>query len=214
LPEKVIVVYKAFEIENNQKLPFVKVNLKDSVYGFIYSFKLDDNGEKSIDNKYTNCIILGTESYNHRYIKCERELKNDTIVVNLYFQKESEDLGKKLILNPIYFDLDKYNIRDDAALELDKIVLYLKNNPSIELQITSHTDCRNTRYYNKLLSIKRANSTLYYLVKNGISSIRLKAIGIGEDKPFNPCKYELKDENNCSEVMHALNRRSEFFIRN
>lgn len=213
-PKKAIVIYKAYEIANNQKLPFVKVNLKDSVYGFIYSFTLDDNGEKSIDSRYLNNTILGAELYNYRYNRFEKEMKNDTIVIKLYLEKKLEDLGEKLILKPIYFDLDKYYIRNDAAIELDKIVLYLKKNPKIKLAITSHTDCRNTHNYNRYLSNKRANSTQYYLIKKGISKHRLQAIGYGEDKPINSCKCKLIDKDNCSEEMHALNRRSEFLIRN
>jgi len=213
-PKKAIIVYKAFDIKTNRKLANVKVNLKDSVFDFVYSFTIDNNGEKTLDSKYANNILTGAELYNHKYIKYERELKNDTIVVSLYLLKESEDLGEILKLKTIYFDLNKFTIRDDAVLELDKIVLYLKNNPRIELKITSHTDCRNTSYFNKILSNKRANSTLNYLVKNGISRKRLQAIGYGEDKPLNSCNCKLNDKDKCSEEMHALNRRSEFLIIN
>ncbi|MFN7911091.1 MAG: OmpA family protein [Bacteroidota bacterium] len=213
-PKKAIIVYKAFDIKTNRKLANVIVNLKDSVFNSVYSFTMDNNGENSIDSKYANYIIFGAELYNYKYIRYERELKNDTNIVSLFFLKESEDLSEKIILNPIYFDLDKYNIRADAALELDKIVLYLKKNPRIELKIASHTDCRNTRNYNKFLSNKRANSTMNYFVKHGISSKRLQAVGYGEDKPLNSCNCELIEKSNCSEEMHALNRRSEFFIMN
>lgn len=213
-PKKAIVVYEAFEMGNKQKLPFVKVNLKDTVYGLIYSFTLDDNGEKTIDYKYESNSILSAELYNYRYIRFEKEITKDTIVMKLYLQKELEDLSEKLILKPIYFDLDKYNIREDAALELDKIVLYLKKNSGTKIKITSHTDCRNTHEYNKLLSNKRANSTQYYLIKKGISKYRLQAIGYGEVKPLNSCNCKLIDENHCSEEMHAINRRSEFLIIN
>lgn len=120
------------------------------------------------------------------------------------------DLAKSLNIEMIYFDLDKYYIRKDAAIELSKILIFLKDNPSVNIEIRSHTDSRNTDSYNQILSSNRAKSTLDWLVKNGINRNRLKARGYGESQLTNNCA----DGINCTEEEHQLNRRSEFIILN
>lgn len=108
----------------------------------------------------------------------------------------------------IYFDLDKYNIRSEAALDLEKILDVLEHNPNMKLDIRSHTDSRQTFKYNELLSERRADATLKWLVKNGISPDRLSSKGYGETQLINKCADGVK----CSEEEHQLNRRSEFII--
>lgn len=119
-----------------------------------------------------------------------------------------DDLAKTLRLNPIYFDLDKSNIRPDAAAELAKVLVVLENNPTMVLDIRSHTDSRATASYNENLSDRRANSTRAWLISKGIAPARLTARGYGESQLINNCS----DGVNCSEAQHQLNRRSEFII--
>lgn len=118
------------------------------------------------------------------------------------------DLAKALSLRHIYFDLDKSNIRKDARVELEKIVEVLTQNPSIKIEIGSHTDSRQSKGYNQALSQRRANSTLDYLVKRGINPNRLTAKGYGETQLVNQCT----DGVQCSEAEHQQNRRSTFVI--
>lgn len=120
------------------------------------------------------------------------------------------DLAKVLKLKPIYFDLNKHFIRKDAAIELHKIYEILQKYPEIKIEIRSHTDSRNSVAYNQVLSQKRANSTMDWLIKMGISADRLLARGFGESKLINECADDIK----CSEEAHQLNRRSEFIIVN
>ncbi|MFH6996249.1 OmpA family protein, partial [Flavobacterium sp. FlaQc-48] len=91
-----------------------------------------------------------------------------------------DDLGKCFAIKMIYFDLDKSNIRTEAALDLEKILDVLNNNPTMKLDIRSHTDSRASHQYNEALSGRRAQSTLDWLVKNGISKKRLTGKGYGE----------------------------------
>ena len=114
----------------------------------------------------------------------------------------------KLKLEPIYFDLDKADIRPDAAVELDKIVELLNKYPNIKLSMESHTDSRNTDEYNLKLSERRAKSTMQYLIDHGIDPARLQAKGFGESRPVNHCVDGVK----CSEKEHQMNRRTEFMI--
>jgi len=119
-----------------------------------------------------------------------------------------DNLGKCFNIKMIYFDLDQSNIRTEAAIDLEKILVVLHNNPTMTLDIRSHTDSRATSKYNQGLSERRAKSTIQWLVKNGINSNRLTGRGYGETQLVNKCA----DEKPCSEAEHQQNRRSEFII--
>ena len=108
----------------------------------------------------------------------------------------------------IYFDLDKSNIRKEAAMDLEKILDVLNQNPTMKLDIRSHTDSRQTFKYNEALSERRVKSTMGWLIKNGIDSSRLTGRGYGETQLVNKCSDGVK----CNEEEHQLNRRSEFII--
>lgn len=147
------------------------------------------------------------------------DITYDTILV-----LEKEELNKVFVLENIYYDLDESFIRPDAAVELDKLVLLLQDNPQIKIELSSHTDSRQTDAYNNRLSDRRAKSAVNYLVEQGIEPSRLVARGYGESKPF-----KIKDENGNDiiltetyiesfedidkrEELHQLNRRTEFKI--
>ena len=119
-----------------------------------------------------------------------------------------EDLRKTLGIEIIYFDLDKSNIRQDAEVELAKILEVMKQYPTMEIDVRSHTDSRQTANYNLVLSDKRVKSTIKWLIVNGIDSKRLTGRGYGESQLLNECSDEIP----CTEEAHQANRRSEFFI--
>jgi len=119
-----------------------------------------------------------------------------------------DDLGKCFGIKMIYFDLDKYNIRTEAAIDLEKILDVLNQHPNMKLDIRSYTDSRASHQYNLKLSGQRAKATLNWLVKNGVAASRLTAKGYGETQLVNNCS----DGVNCSEEQHQMNRRSEFII--
>ncbi len=122
--------------------------------------------------------------------------------------KIGDDLAKFLKLNPIYFDLDKSFIRLDAEIELQKIIVLMQLYPKLKIDVRSHTDSRNTHIYNQALSMRRANSTMKYIIKNGIESSRITGQGYGETQLTNRCADNVK----CSKAEHQLNRRSEFIV--
>ncbi|TDO95640.1 OmpA family protein [Flavobacterium sp. 245] len=119
-----------------------------------------------------------------------------------------DDLGKCFGIKMIYFDLDKSNIRPEAALDLEKILAVLNDYPAMKLDIRSHTDSRATHQYNEALSDRRAKSTIQWLIKNGINANRLTGKGYGETQLVNKCS----DGVPCTEEEHQMNRRSEFII--
>lgn len=139
----------------------------------------------------------------------DREVSTEIVLSQKEFKLEKGvDLGKALSLRHIYFNLDKWDIREDAKVELEKIVEVLKAYPNIKIAIGSHTDSRQTKKYNQELSQKRAQSTLQYLVEQGIDKNRLTAKGYGESRLINKCA----DGAQCTEEEHQLNRRSTFVI--
>lgn len=136
-------------------------------------------------------------------IELEKAVKKVTV---------GDDLAKAFGIKIIYFDLDKSFIRADAALELSKILDVLKENPSMEIDVRSHTDCRQTAKYNAALSDRRAKSTMAWLVEKGIEKARLTGKGYGESQLVNDCGCEPTNKSNCTEEQHQANRRSEFII--
>ncbi|RDI09709.1 OmpA family protein [Flavobacterium sp. AG291] len=118
------------------------------------------------------------------------------------------DLAKKFRIEQIYFNTGRYNIRPDAAKQLDKIVAFMKEYPSIRIDIRSHTDSRGPEKQNQLLSENRAREIMAYIIRKGIDSKRLTAKGYGESQLVNKCSDWVK----CSEKEHQANRRSEFII--
>ncbi|WP_439487519.1 OmpA family protein [Algoriphagus sp.] len=113
-------------------------------------------------------------------------------------------LDRSIVLENIYYDLDKAEIRPDAAIELDKLVQILKDNPSIRIELSSHTDDRSSDAYNQDLSQRRAQSAVDYIVSQGVSADRLVAKGYGES--------QLIIENAATEEEHQVNRRTEFKV--
>lgn len=126
--------------------------------------------------------------------------------------KPGDNLAKAFNIKIIYFDLDKSFIRADAALELAKILDVMEQNPSMEIDVRSHTDCRQTAKYNLALSDRRAKSTIAWLISKGIDKSRLTGRGYGESQLVNDCGCEPTNASNCTEEQHQANRRSEFII--
>ncbi|OFY35819.1 MAG: hypothetical protein A2W91_17445 [Bacteroidetes bacterium GWF2_38_335] len=112
-------------------------------------------------------------------------------------------------LQPVYFSFNQNGIRTDASLTLNSNISILKNNPQMKFAVHAHTDCIGSSEYNFVLSQRRAESTVEYLVKNGIDRARIVDVkGFGETKPINNCI----DGAACSKNDHQLNRRVEFII--
>lgn len=115
-------------------------------------------------------------------------------------------INNSYIVENIYYDTDKSDIRPDAAKELDKLAVMLNDNPEIRIELSSHTDSRQSTGYNQMLSQLRAESAVKYIISQGVSPKRITAKGYGETKLLNRCKDNVK----CSEAEHQLNRRTEF----
>jgi len=171
-----------------------------------YSFNLD------CDKQYTIRATKDLYEPTEKIVSTPKESSSINLPLEL---KPSDpcppnDLGCRLSLQPIYFDFDRYNIRPDAAIELAKILAALREYPELIIHIESHTDSRGSDSYNELLSERRAQSTLEWLISKGITRNRLTAKGYGEGRLINECSNGVE----CTEEAHQLNRRSMFIIKN
>ena len=134
-------------------------------------------------------------------VKLALEIKSDFVYA---------DSGELMLkINPIYFDFDRSTIRTDASLALERVISMMKKYPLLILKATSHTDSRGNDSYNMLLSKRRANATVKYLVSKGIDASRIAVQSYGETRPVNECLSEEK----CADEAHQLNRRTQFVIK-
>ncbi|WP_299817686.1 OmpA family protein [uncultured Pontibacter sp.] len=188
----------------NTKIVVDQKNLNKSVV-----VTTDEKGQYFMDGRVGDSFMMkGTKA---GYLTQEKVAEipataGDTVQIAMLFDKN--ELEKAIVLENIYYDLDKWDIRRDAARELDKLVTVLKNNPEVKIEMSSHTDSRESANYNLVLSERRAQAAVDYLVSQGIDRNRLTAKGYGKSRLVNGCA----DGVSCSEEEHQLNRRTEFKI--
>ena len=115
----------------------------------------------------------------------------------------SKEFGEEIILNNVLFDTDSYMLLEHSFMELNLLLSYLKNNPSVNIHIEGHTDNVGEKDHNLILSENRAKEVFYYLKDSGISSKRLSFKGYGESNPI---------ESNNTELGRSKNRRTSFTI--
>lgn len=171
--------------------------------------KLNDRGSYNFE-LFRDGYIPKTVTYNTKFdregqyeVHAEVDMSMDPIV---------KDLSEMVEINPINFDLNKYNIRPDAARELDKIVEIMNEYPDMVVELGAHTDCRGSKAYNTRLSDRRAKSSARYIQKRINDPKRIYGKGYGETKLLNNCACEGRVKSNCSEEDHAENRRTEFRV--
>ncbi len=174
---------------------------------------------KKVGDKISYSIQLEKEKYLTRTVTFIYDIKkpgdinvNESMDLKLGKVEVGMDLAKMIDIKPIYFDLGKFNIRKDAAAELDKVAAVMKEYPNMFIQLGSHTDCRGNAKANIALSDKRAKASAGYIVKKGIEKTRIVGKGFGESKLLNNCACEGKVLPTCPEDEHSKNRRTEFII--
>ncbi|HMR86784.1 MAG TPA: OmpA family protein [Saprospiraceae bacterium] len=134
-------------------------------------------------------------------------INENSLTINTELILDKIYADKEINLENIYYDYDKWDIKAEAKPTLDALVKILIDNPQINIQLSSHTDCRGTEEYNEELSQKRAQSVVDYLISKSISSSRLIPKGYGESLLIDNCLCE-----SCTEEQHQTNRRTTFKI--
>ncbi len=196
--------------KTNIILSGVSVRLIDETGKVLSEMTTDTSGAYTFDvdcNK-TYTVVGSKEDYkdDQKQVNTdntnEKENEADLLLIPLI-------IDNQIVINPIFFDFDKWNIRTDAQYELENIVDVLRKHPTMVIKIESHTDSRGGDRYNMKLSDRRAKSTRDYIISRGIDANRIEsAIGYGETQLLNKCSNGVK----CSKEEHQLNRRSYFYI--
>jgi len=202
---KGLVVYR----EDRSPVKDVNITIKNRKSTDLINLISDINGQFS-------CELLRDMDYTIEYRKKgilskSRRVETSNIEGNEIYVEEEVDkiqVGKVFVLDNIFYDLNKSNIRTDAAIELDKLVVVMTENPTLKIELSSHTDSRGSDPYNMALSSRRAKEAVEYIVSKGISPDRLEAKGYGETKLINRCSNGVK----CSKAEHQANRRTEVKI--
>lgn len=197
MPEALVMLLD----ENNIKLKEV---MTDADGSFVFE-DLDSNKKytlKTVKNDYLN-KELETATKVNEVVKVDVSMKKLSELITI------EDGIRKLKTDLIFFDFDKSYIRNDASLELDKLVNTMMEYKDMVIKIESHTDSRGNNTYNKYLSDKRAKASRNYLIANGVAPERIEsAMGYGEERLLNECDGSVR----CTGESHQRNRRSEFII--
>nr|WP_321234316.1 OmpA family protein [uncultured Psychroserpens sp.] len=198
------------DLNTNDILTGVTVKLINEVGKVIAEVETDANGsyEFTADCNSTYTVIGSKEDFKDDQKKVTTDNEHEKVTeADLYLEPLISD--SQIVINPIFFDFDKSNIRTDAQYELENIVDVMRAHPTMVIKIESHTDSRGRDKYNEKLSDRRAKSTMEYIISRGIASERIEsAIGYGESQLLNKCSNGVK----CTEEEHQLNRRSYFYI--
>ena len=201
---------------NHKPIANARLSLKDDLGNEIAYLETDANGRYEINIDRDKDYHAGASHTKYQEGKersfTSRGLRKRATEVIVNFQlMPVHDIAVLADLNTIYFDFDQYEIRPDAAKELDKIVdLLLNEYPDMVMRIEAHTDSRGSFSYNDKLSLDRANATAEYLISKGLAKERIIAAkGFGEQRLTNGCE----DGVNCEEPEHQQNRRTEFIVQ-
>jgi outer membrane protein OmpA-like peptidoglycan-associated protein len=164
----------------------------------VFVFELDEDSDYKVlgqkPSYYSDSAVVSTKGIT----------KSDTLFAALYLAPLFE-VGKTFVLENIHYDFDKSDIRKDAAEILDELVRIMRDNPTLKIELSSHTDSRGSDSYNEALSQRRAQSAVDYLVNRGIARDRMVAQGYGERRLLNRCSNGVS----CSIAEHQENRRTE-----
>ncbi len=191
-----------FEGTTTEKGDFMKELTKNKVNDILnYEVTLSKQG-----------YLTKTVDFTHTINKPGLINMNEKLDVSLGKVEIGVDLSTLINIKPIYFDLGKYVIRKDAAVELDKIVKVMNEYPTMEIELGSHTDCRSSIASNLKLSDNRAKASAEYIKKRITNPQRIYGKGYGESKLKVDCPCEGAVKSNCSEEEHQKNRRTEFII--
>lgn len=210
-PKIIILRGTTSDKATGERLPATTVTLYDGEREIVAKRSSDGAGtfEFILDRNQAYTVLGQKEGYHADSAKISTMgiTRSDTLEVALLLEPVFE-VGNTFELENIYYDFDKHNIRPDAAMILDELVRTLRDNPTLKIELSSHTDSRGSNTYNEALSQRRAQSAVDYLVTKGIARDRMVAKGYGETRLVNRCA----DGVACSAAEHQANRRTEVTI--
>lgn len=194
--------------KTGEVLPFAAIRVVDQKGQLLRTDASDTNGKFNFEiNKGEPILILADKAgYMADSVAIPSLTPSQDTTVHLVLSLQPVNkVGEKFVLENIHYDFDKHAIRPDAALILNKLVTVLQNNPTLRIELSSHTDSRGSASYNKKLSDRRAKAAVNYISSKGIAADRLVSKGYGESRLINKCADKVK----CTEKEHQENRRTE-----
>ncbi|WP_333818587.1 OmpA family protein [Ohtaekwangia sp.] len=215
------ITYTEDKNQNRQILPNTKVSLLDAKGDVMQDYTTGNDGKflfRVYENEDYNLVgesdgyLVKRQTYTMRGKGVDPTTLKDlitTITVDTVLVLDKIEINKVFILDNIYYNFNKSDIRPDAAKELDKLVQLLIDNPEIKIELGSHTDSIDTEDYNLRLSQRRAESAVNYIVQHGIAPDRIVAKGYGESKPI---ARNTNPDGTDNPVGRQRNRRTEFKI--
>jgi len=205
------VSVKIVDLTTNNAYADFKTPTTGDFYKALEDVKLGDKLAFKIELERKG-YLSKTVTYNKTINKSGQINIHEEIDLTLNKLEIGGDLAKMIDIKPIYFDLGKYNIRPDAAIELEKIVKVMNEYPTMYIELGSHTDCRSSYESNMKLSDNRAKSSAEYIKQKISNPERISGKGYGETKLLNGCACEGTVKSKCTEAEHQANRRTEFII--
>ena len=202
----------------------VKMTITDNLTGKVVEYVTPVTGDyrrpladKKLNDRGSYNILLEKDGYFSKTVTYNTEFVKPGVYdvhaqLDLGLDPEVTDLSELVQINPINFDLNKYKIRPDAEIELNKIVEVMNKYPGMVVELGSHTDCRASKKYNERLSDKRAKASAAYIKSKITNPERIYGKGYGESRLLNGCACEGKVKSTCSEEEHEKNRRTEFKV--
>lgn len=209
-----VIEGKILDKETRIKLPNTQVILKDEDGNELAVAFTNENATYSFDVTPFETYTISTykdgfkdssiEFFTNRGNKTTYKKDIELLITAPVIAKVDDEM--RIVLENIYFDFNKWSVKEESTISLNKVVKVLKDHPEMKIAINAHTDNKGRDSYNLNLSNKRAASAVKYIIKNGISKDRLVSKGFGESKPLIDCK------NKCSDNDLQANRRVEFVI--
>ncbi|MFT5885454.1 MAG: outer membrane protein OmpA-like peptidoglycan-associated protein [Arcticibacterium sp.] len=178
----------------------------DGRYDFSRNFECDYEFIAMKSGYATNYEFI---PYNKRLItKVISPIVSNRKTTESFFDPKIFKVGDVVKLDNIYYETKDYQLATSSKNDLDQLVKVMDAYPQMIIEIFSHTDSRGNSEENLELSQKRANEVKDYLIKKGVSKLRMRAIGVGENFPVNKCGDGIQ----CTEGEYRRNRRTEFKI--
>lgn len=211
LPNTIRMLVEVKDKDTKEAIKNSTVYFMDEKTKEVKSYITDDAGRVIISVlPETNYVMKGTKvkylsdciTFNSGKATKESKAPERPLYLELF------KVAQKFKIENVYFDLNKDNIREDAAIELDKVVAFILEHPGITVELGSHTDARGSDAYNLSLSERRAKSSRTYIVSKGVAEDAITFKGYGETEITNKCLNDIK----CTEKEHEANRRTEIKI--
>ncbi len=204
-----------------EPLEGVQMMYEDQVHGGVAAIQATSNKvgmikmDVPVELGKNNDLLLAKKGYLPRLIIIDQDNNADVVAheknmnVLLTPLAKGVDLGTAIGLEPVYFEVESWEVGEEAGQQLARIAFIMKTYPNIQIELGSHTDSQGSAGFNDILSDMRANASKDHLVNLGIDAARISARGYGENALVNRCAEGIS----CTEEEHRMNRRTEFIVQ-